>query len=115
MTAFVTCIGWFVIAMLALALAVGMVCLALWLYQKAMERFEWAVAAKTLSESGRSLGACAWWFSECPDTTLALRIVAERMTGGMGFDANQMREQWRKGRVTDNSAPEQRLSTGESK
>jgi ribosomal protein L16/L10AE len=63
-----------------------------------MERFEWAVAAKTLTEAGRSLGASAWWFSECPDTSLAIRIIAERMKDGMGFDSNQMREQWRKGR-----------------
>lgn len=94
---FATYVGWFVIAMLALAVAVGMICLALWLYEKAMQRFESAVAANTLSEAGRSLGATAWWFSEYPATSLAIRIVAERMTSGMGFDANQMRAQWRKG------------------
>ncbi len=107
MTIFITCVGWFVIAMLSLAFASGMICLTLWLYAKAMERFEWAVAAKTLNEAGHSLGACSWWFSESPDASLAIRIVAEKMTSGMGFDANQMREQWRKGRTTDNSAAEQ--------
>lgn len=98
MNTFVTCIGWFVIAMLSLGFAAGMISFALYCYQKAMERFEWAVAAKTLTEAGRSLDACSWWFSESPDVSLAIRIVAERMTAGMGFDANQMREQWRKGR-----------------
>jgi apolipoprotein N-acyltransferase len=99
MNSFVTGVGWFVIAMLALALACFAVCCVLWLYEKAMERFEFAVAAKTLASAGRSLGATSWWFSESPDTSLAIRIVAERMTNGLGFDSNQMREQWRKGRA----------------
>jgi hypothetical protein len=114
MTAFVTCVGWFVIAMLSLALAAGMICIALWLYEKAMERFEWSVAAKTLQEAGRSIGASAWWFSECPDTSLALRILAERMTNGLAVsDTSNWREQWQKGRRASNctrSHPHENMS-----
>lgn len=103
MTTFVTCIGWFVLAMLSVASASGMICLALYLYEKAMQRFEWAVAAKTLQETGRSIGASAWWFSECPDTSLALRLLAERMTNGLAIsDTSNWREQWRKGRRSPN-------------
>lgn len=105
MSNFVTGVGWFVIAALALALACFAICCVLWLYEKAMERFESAVAAKTLASTGRSLGATAWWFSESPDTSLAIRIVAERMVDGRGFDSNQMREQWRKGRAVSATEP----------
>ncbi len=37
MNSFVTGVGWFVIAMLALALAGFAICCVLWLYEKAME------------------------------------------------------------------------------
>lgn len=100
MNDFATFAGWFVFCMLSLVLACAAICAVIWLYQKAMERFEFAVAAKTLAEAGRSLGATAWWFSESPDTSLAIRIVAERMANGLAFDSSQMRDQWRNSRAS---------------
>lgn len=108
MSTFVTAVGWFVIAMLCMALACGMVCLVLYCYDKAMQRFEWAVDAKTRHEVGRSIGASSWWFSECPDTSLALRILAERLMNQGGADADQWREQWRKARKSPSTSTPER-------
>lgn len=96
MNDFVTCVGWFVIAMLALALASGCICCVLWAYDKAMERFEWSVDAKTRMELGRAIGAGAWWFSEHPQTRRALTILSERIVNGYGVDAYQWRDEWLK-------------------
>jgi hypothetical protein len=98
MTAFATAIGWFVIAMLAFALACGMGALLLFCFQKAMERRDWAIAAETRIELGRQLGAAGWWFSEHPQTSLAIRILGDRLLNGLSADANAWRDQWQKGR-----------------
>lgn len=99
MNTFVTCVGWFVLAMLSIGIACGMVCAVIYLYDKAMERFEWSVASKTRLAIGRSIGSSAWWFSESPDTSLALRLLAERITDGTGIDPIKWRAEWQKGRA----------------
>lgn len=98
MTTFISIFGWICLALLCVAFAGLAVALAATACKKALERFEWAVDAKTRHEVGRSIGASAWWFSECPDTSLALRILAERLVNQGGADADQWREQWRKAR-----------------
>lgn len=98
MNNFVTCVGWFTVAMLALALACFAVCCVLWLYEKAMERFAWSVDAKTRMDLGRAIGAASYWFSENPDTSLALRILGERLGKGLSAEPNDWRDQWQKGR-----------------
>lgn len=107
MTTFVNVVGWLVIAMLALALACGMICLVLMLYEKAMERFAWAVEAKARVALGRSIGASSWWFSEHPETSLALRILSDRIINGLAIDPDQWRGQWRKGTTSVNGPGEQ--------
>lgn len=104
MNSFVTGVGWFTVAMLALALACFAICCVLWLYEKAMERFAWAVDAKTRMEIGRSMGASSWWFSEHPPTSLAIRILAERISKGQAPDPDQWRDQWRKGMKPDSAS-----------
>jgi hypothetical protein len=108
MNDFVTGIGWFVIAALTLALACGMICLVLTCYEKAMQRFAWAVDAQTRMELGRSIGASSWWFSEHPETSLALRILAERLGQGLSPDPDQWRDQWRKGLKSDSAGDSQK-------
>lgn len=98
MTTFITIMGWVTVAAVCIALAAFGVALAADQCRRALERFEWAVDAKTRHEVGRSIGASAWWFSENPDTSLALRILAERLINQGGADADQWREQWRKAR-----------------
>jgi len=104
---FVTGVGWFVIAMLAIALACGMICLVLRVYEKAMERFAWAVDAKTRMELSRRIGAASWWFSEHPETSLAIRILAERIGRGEAPDPDQWRDQWRNGMKPNSADGEQ--------
>lgn len=93
-----TFVGWFCLAVLSLAVCAAACGWAGYMISKALERFEWAVDSKTRAEVGRSIGASAWWFSESPDTSLALRILAERLMTQGDADANQWREQWRKAR-----------------
>lgn len=95
MNTFVTGVGWFVIAALSVALACLAVCCVLWMFDKAMERFEIAVTSKTRVQIGRSIDTAKHWFSENPETFVALRILAERITNGMGVDPSQWREEWR--------------------
>lgn len=108
MNTFVTAVGWFVIAVLSFAAACAAGSLLIWRFQKALERFEWAVDAKTRHEMGRSIGASAWWFSECPDTSLALRILAERLINEGGADADQWRTQWRQARQSPTTSTPER-------
>jgi hypothetical protein len=92
-------VGWtciVVICLIALALAVA---LAAYLCGKALERFEFAIAMKARQDAGRSLDASAWWFSESPDTSLAIRIIGTRLARGESIDADTMREQWRKAKT----------------
>jgi hypothetical protein len=96
---FVTIVGWMCLLLLSAAFAGLAVVIAATACRKALERFEWAIDAKTRHEVGRSIGASSHWFSENPDTSLALRILAERLMNEGGADADQWREQWRKGRV----------------
>ena len=98
MSTFVTIVGWLCLVFICLGIASAVVYAAAVACSKALERFEWAIDAKTRHEVGRSIGASAWWFSECPDTSLALRILAERLMTQGGADADQWREQWRKAR-----------------
>lgn len=91
--------GWFCLATICFAVAGFAVALAADLCRRAMERYYWSIDTKTRQEVGRSLGASAYWFSECPDAALAIRIVAERLASGGSTDADSMREQWRKGRA----------------
>lgn len=98
MTAFVTFVGWFVIAMLCLALACGMVCLVLYCFDKAMTRRDRAIEAQALSEAGRAIEAAGWWFSEHPQTSLAIRILGDRMVHGLAVNPDGWRDQWQKGR-----------------
>lgn len=101
MSTFVTIMGWLCLALICFGIAATVVYAAATACSKALERFEWAIDAKTRHEVGRSIGASAWWFSECPDTSLALRILAERLMNQGGADADQWREQWRKARKTE--------------
>jgi hypothetical protein len=109
MQTFVTAVGWFVIAMLAFALACGMGALLLFCFHKAMERRDDAIAADTRSELGRQLGAAGWWFSEHPPTSLAIRILGDRLLNGLSTDPNGWRDQWQKGRD-----PREKLQVSES-
>jgi hypothetical protein len=98
MQTFVIAVGWFVIAMLTLAFACGMVCLLLFCWQRAMERRDNAIEARAYNELGRRIGAAGWWFSEHPQTSLAIRILGDRMVNGLAVDPDQWRDQWQKGR-----------------
>lgn len=106
MTNFPTVLGWLCIAMMCLAVLAFAVALAADLCRRALERFEWAIAAKVRQDVGRSLDASGWWFSESPDASLAIRIIGTRLSRGESIDAGGMREQWRKARMPQASAAE---------
>jgi hypothetical protein len=98
MQTLVTGVGWFVIAMIALALACGMVCLVLVCWDKAMDRRDRAIETVCRSELGREISAAGWWFSEHPQTSLAIRILGDRLLNGLSTDPDGWRDQWHKGR-----------------
>lgn len=106
MNTFVTIFGWICLGAICVALCALVVVAAAESCHRALERFEWAIAAKTRHEVGRSIGASAWWFSECPDTSLALRILAERLINQGAADANDWRQQWRNARQPSDKATE---------
>jgi hypothetical protein len=95
----VTIVGWLCIAAICLAVAAFAVGFAAQACRVALQRFEWAVDEKTRHEIGRSISASGHWFSENPDTSLAIRILGERLMTGQSTDSDQWREQWRKGRA----------------
>lgn len=99
MNTFATYVGWFCLALLCLAGAALAVTCAADACRRTLERFEWAIDAKTRQEIGRSIDASGWWFSESPDTSLAIRIIGTRLARGESTDADSMREQWRRGRA----------------
>jgi hypothetical protein len=97
----VTFFGWFCLAVLSLAACAAACGAAAYWVSKAMERFEWAIDIKTRHEVGRSIGASAWWFSESPDTSLALRILSEKLINNGCADADQWRQQWREAKTAN--------------
>lgn len=98
MIAFITFMGWFTVAMLCLAFSCGMVCLVFFCYQKAMEAHDRAVRVEYASELGRQISAAGWWFSEHPQTSLAIRILGDRLLNGLSASPDHWRDQWHKGR-----------------
>lgn len=101
MNILVSALGWMCLVALCIAAAALAIALAAHCYGKAMERFEWAVDAKTRHALGRSIAASAHWFSESQDTWLALKILGERIINQGGADSDQWREEWRKARAAD--------------
>lgn len=93
--------------MLSIAATAAAVAIAASCCKRALERFEWAVDTKTRQHVGRSLDSSGWWFSECPDTSLAIRIIGTRLARGESIDADSMREQWRKARSSQGKRVEE--------
>jgi hypothetical protein len=109
MQTFVTIAGWFVISMLALLFAGAMLSLVCVCWKRAMDRRDRAIETALRSELGRSIAAAGWWFSEHPPTSLAIRILGDRMVNGLAVDPDQWRDQWQKGRD-----PREKLQESES-
>jgi hypothetical protein len=107
MNQFVTFVGWACLLFTSIAALAACVAVAANCCKRALERFEWAVDAKTRQDVGRSLDASGWWFSECPDTSLAIRIIGTRLARGESIDADGMRAQWRKARASQGTGDSQ--------
>lgn len=90
----VTYFGWFCLSLLCIAATVFSICLLVYLYGRAMERFENAIIGRALCDAGRSIHAAGYWFSNHPQTTVALKVLGQRMMEGYGCDPQQWRAEW---------------------
>lgn len=105
MSSFILIVGWLCIACICVALAAAAISVAAYLCAKALERFEWAIAAKTTHSCGLQLAAAAYWFSESKEAYEVLRTLSERLVKGYGIDESQWRDAWRKRLSTTTSGP----------
>ena len=96
MNAFTTICGWIFILLVGISLTALVVGMMADVCRTVLERFERAVIARTRHDLGIDIQSCAHWFSESPETWVAIKILGDRLTRGYATDVNRWREEWRK-------------------
>lgn len=103
MTTLMTVLGWACTLGLILLLILIAGDLLFVLLHKLLRLYGDRIENETRQRVGAELGSDAWWFSESPDTSNAMRLYAQTLVTGSSPGISQLRDEWRKMATADKS------------